>query len=300
MSHDSELQINMEYYKVFYHVARLKSFTLAAEALYISQPAVSQSMKQLEEALGGALFSRNARGVTLTPEGEVLYTYVSKGYETLLAGERKFLELLNLETGEIRIGASDMTLQFYLLPHLERFHKLYPKIRIKITNAPTPVTIENLLDNKIDFGVVSSPIEARPHLSAVPVGRIEDIFIAGPKYDHLSKKELELDELTHYPIICLEQNTSTRIGTDTFLEKQGVVLTPEFELATSDLIVQFAARNLGIGCVMKAFAEKALSEGQVFQLIIRPPLPPRDILILTGSRSPISPAGKKLLNLLMP
>ena len=148
---------NLEYYKVFYHVAKSGSLTSAAEELAISQPAVSQSVRQLENALGTRLFVRAPRGVSLTKEGELLYGYVAKAYEQFVLGEKKLKQMLNLELGEIHIGASDMTLQFYLLPFLERFHEKYPGIRVAVTNAPTPETLQNLQDCKIYFGVVSTP-----------------------------------------------------------------------------------------------------------------------------------------------
>ena len=109
---------NLEYYKVFYHVAKTGSLTQAAKLLSVSQPAVSQSIKLLEEQLGTPLFTRVSRGMRLTPEGELLYAYVSKGYEQIEIGEQKLKQMRNLELGEVRIGASDMTLQFYLLPFL--------------------------------------------------------------------------------------------------------------------------------------------------------------------------------------
>ena len=115
------MNINLEYYRIFYHVAKAGSFTLAGEELCISQPAVSQAVKLLESSLGNKLFIRVPKGVRLTPEGAVLYSYVQKGYEYILLGEEQFRKMLDLENGEIRIGASDMTLQFYLLPYLEKF-----------------------------------------------------------------------------------------------------------------------------------------------------------------------------------
>ena len=117
---------NLEYYKVFYHVARCGSLTLAAQELSISQPAVSQSVKLLETSVGVKLFVRSAKGVKLTKEGELLYSYVAGGYEQIEMGEKKLKQMMDLELGEIRIGASDMTLRFYLLPYLERFHELCP------------------------------------------------------------------------------------------------------------------------------------------------------------------------------
>jgi len=128
------MNANLEHYKTFYHVASLGSVTKAAKELCISQPAVSQMIKQLEEQLEVSLFVRRAKGVQLTAEGEVLYSYVKAGYEQMMLGESKLREMLNLDGGEIRIGASDMTLQYYLLPYLEKYHKLYPNIKVSITN----------------------------------------------------------------------------------------------------------------------------------------------------------------------
>lgn len=116
------MNINLEHYKYFYFVATCGSISGAAESLCISQPAVSQALKILEKNLGGRLFIRTAKGVKLTSEGETLFSYVKASYENLIKGEEAFKKLINLDNGEIKIGASDMTLQFYLLPYLEIFH----------------------------------------------------------------------------------------------------------------------------------------------------------------------------------
>lgn len=294
------MTVNLEYYKMFYYVAKLKSITLAAEELFVSQPAVSQAIKQLEASIGGSLFFRTSKGVSLTPEGEVLYKYVSRGYEYIVLGESKFKELFALETGEIRIGASDMTLQFYLLNYLERFHKLYPKVKVKVTNLPTPETLEYLQSGKIDFGAVSEPVNEYKGLKVLPVSDIQDVFIANDKFSELKDRIIDLKELQDYPIICLESNTSARRYVDDFLKENGTALNPEFELATSDLIVQFSKRSLGIGCVVRNFAEKLIADGEMFELNLRTPIPKRRICIVTQDKIPISPAGKRLLNLLIP
>ena len=158
-----------ESYKVFYYVAKYRSLTAAAGHLAISQPAVSQSVKQLENAIGAKLFIRTSKGVRLTAEGELLAGYVSKGYEQMELGEKKLAQMLNLELGELRIGASDMTLRFYLLPYLEQFHEKYPGIKVIVSNAPTPEILKFLQEGKIDFGVVSTPFDKIPGLKAVNV-----------------------------------------------------------------------------------------------------------------------------------
>lgn len=147
---------NLEYYKTFYYVAKTGSLTQAASLLSISQPAVSQALKQLEQQTKAKLFRRVSKGVKLTAEGELLYSYVAKGYEQFLLGEERLKQMQNSELGEIHIGASDMTLQFFLLPYLEQFHEKYPGIKVIVSNAPTPETIENLKKNRL-ISVLSVP-----------------------------------------------------------------------------------------------------------------------------------------------
>lgn len=292
------MNIDLEYYKIFYYVAISGSFTKAAEELCISQPAVSQSIRLLEEILGSKLFTRVPKGVRLTPEGEVLFSYIKRGYEYICLGEKQFRKMLDLEYGEIRIGASDMTLRFYLLPYLERFYERYPGIKVSVTNAPTPDTLLLLYDGKIDFGVVSEPFQAKPGIQYLRVKKIGDIFVAGSKFGNLQGKIMEYKELENLPIICLEQNTSTRRYVNEFLEVNGVVLNPEFELATSDMIVRFAQRNLGIGCVVEDFAKETIQSGQLFKLQFDKEIPQRHICIVSSKQNPISKAAKKLLDML--
>lgn len=292
------MNIDLEYYRIFYFVAQAGSFTQAGEELCISQPAVSQAIKLLETNLGSRLFIRVPKGVKLTPEGEVLYNYVQRGYEYLLMGEEKFQKMLDLENGEIRIGASDMTLQFYLLPFLEKFHEKFPKIKVIVTNGPTPETLDYLYEGKIDFGIVSEPFDAKPEIEAVRVREIQDIFVAGSRFQDMNGKILKLKELEDLPIICLEQNTSSRRYIDGFLKENGVILMPEFEFAMSDIIVKFASRNLGIGCVVSDFAEDAIANGKLFELKFEKEIPKRNFCIITGTHNPISTAAKELLNML--
>ncbi len=292
------MDINLEYYKIFYYVAKYKSITLAAEQLSISQPAVSQAIKHLEGNVSCALFVRTAKGVRLTKEGEMLFSYVARGYETILSGERKLSEMLNLEQGEICIGASDMTLKYYLLPYLEQFHEQYPGIRVTVTNAPTPETLQHLGDGKIDFGIVSTPVAAHAHLRLVPVRKIQDVFVAGRKFDYLKKEKLSYKRLMELPVMCLEGSTSTRQYVENFLQEENVRLFPEFELATSDMLIQFAARNLGIACVVEDFATEYLKSGELIKLEFEKEIPRREFCIVSDDRVPMSAAAGKLMQYL--
>lgn len=289
---------NLEYYKVFYYVAKTGSLTKAAGILSISQPAVSQSVRLLEEQLGVKLFYRASRGVRLSDEGALLFSYISKGYEQIIAGEQKLKQMRNLELGEIHIGASDMTLQFYLLPYLERFHEKYPNIKVVVTNAPTPETLHNLQNGQIDFGIVSTPFEPLNNMQTLSVRHIEDVFVCGRRFISYKNKTLDLSELEKLPIIYLEENTSTRTYMDQFLSANGVHVQPEFELATSDMIVQFALRNLGVGCVVRDFALPHIESGLLFELRFNKIIPKREFCVVTSDRHPMSIAAQNLLQII--
>lgn len=293
------MNVNLEYYKIFYYVSTMGSFTLAAEELCISQPAVSQGIKMLENGLGSRLFLRTPKGVRLTAEGEVLFSYVKRGYEYILLGESTFQKMLNLENGEIRIGASDMTLQFYLLPYLEQFHEQYPKIKVTVTNAPTPETLEHIYAGRIDFGIVSSPFIAKPEIQITRVREVHDVFVAGNKFLDLKNRTIQYSELEKFPLIYLEHNTSTRKNMDEYLESNGVNVKPEFELANSDMIVQFALRNLGIGCVVRDFASRYIESGELFEIMFNQKIPDRDMCIITSDKNPTSTASKRLLDMMI-
>ena len=292
------MDVNLEYYKIFYYVARSGGITQAAEELALSQPAVSQSIKNLERQLKLTLFVRMKKGVRLTREGELLYSYVSRGYEYIRQGEQKVQEMLDLDLGEIHIGASDMTLQFYLLPWLEQFHRRYPGIKVTVTNAPTPETIRHLMDGRIDFGVVSTPVNSRHPWNLVPVKKIEDIFVAGSLFWQLKGKLLSYKDLEQLPIMCLEGSTSTRSYVEHFLKEQDVELHPEFELATSNMLIQFALRGLGIASVVREFAQEYIDRGELFELTFDRRIPKREFCIITDERISQSAASRKFLEMI--
>ena len=276
------MQTNLEYYKIFYYVSKYNSISLAAEALSISQPAVSQAVKHLESDLSCALFVRTSKGVRLTKEGGLLAEYVRKGYETILTGEK-----------------SDMTLQFYLLPYLETFHDAFPQIKVTVTNAPTPETLKHLQDGKIDFGIISTPVNNKYDFKMTPVRKIQDVFVAGKKFEYLKGGKLSYKELENLPVMCLEGSTSTRKYVEDYLAERGTFVRPEFELATSDMLIQFAVRNLGVASVVSDFAEKYIESGELFVLKFDRAIPEREFCIVSNERAPMSAAAEKLYDFLL-
>lgn len=289
--------INLERYRVFYFTANTLNFSKAAEEMFISQPAVSQMIKQLEEELDSQLFFRSPRGVKLTPEGEVLFQYVEKAYNLIMAGEQKIVEIHNLMSGEIKIGASDTLSKYYLIPILEEFHQKYPDVKIQVTNRTTPETVKLLKGGSVDFGIVNLPLEDK-QLIINECLKIQDCFVAGEKYQELAQKELSIYELANYPLLILEKGTNTRKFIDTFAAKHGLMLTPEIELGSIDVLVEFAKIGLGISYVVKDFIEEELAQSLLYEIRLKEPIPERSIGIVLNKDIPLSKAADKFIEIL--
>jgi DNA-binding transcriptional LysR family regulator len=279
---------------MFYVAAQSGSLTKAAAELNITQPAVTYAIKRLEASLGGQLFFRTPKGIRLTSEGEVLFRYVEQAYNFLGIGERKIFEMHQLQDGEIKIGAGDTLCRHYLLPYLEEFHNTYPGVKIQVTNRTTPETVDLLKRGGIDFGIVNLPIN-EPSLEIRESFAIEDGFVAGPKYRFLSEETLPLEKLAQHPLLLLEKGSSTRTYIDRFFAKHQIEIRPEIELGSVDLLVEFARKGLGIACVIKSFIADALAGGELHEIKLATPLPPRNIGIVTLKHVPISHAAARFI-----
>lgn len=169
---------NMELYKIFYYVTRSGSISKATEQLYISQPAVSRAIKNLEHAIGCKLFDRSSKGIKLTLEGDILFTHLEKAFNNINAAEYKINEIQNMQHGEVKIGVSDTLCQHYLLPFLQKYNHQYPQIKIYVTD-PSSLQIVNLVKKgSIDFGIVNLPIEDN-ELKIVKSYDLQDCFVVG-------------------------------------------------------------------------------------------------------------------------
>lgn len=288
---------NLALYRYFFEVAKAGSISAAAKKLYVSQPAVSAMIGNLEKELRTVLFFRASRGITLTPEGRVLFDYVKNAFSFLEAGEDKLLEFSGLAGGELRIGASDMTLKFFLLDYIEKFNKEYPGIHLSVTNAPTPQTLSALKGGSIDLCVVSGPLSERENLISLPVKEIQDVFVANHSF-HLKNTLLSFEDLNDFPLIMLEKTTSTRAYVDQHIRthcRADKLPCPTIELATSDLVLDFAKRGIGIGSVIRDFAADALQKGELYELSLSFPPPPRNFCLVYPKNLPLSAAAKSFL-----
>ena len=289
----------IDLYRIFLVVSKSKSFSRAAEQLFMTRPAVSQSIAKLEQELNTSLFYRTPKGVTLTNEGKVLHDYVNQALGILDAGEHKMLEFKNLKTGTLRIGVGDTISRFFLLPFLESFHTNYPGIRLKVMNGTTKENMAFIKAGEADVGICNLPVED-DMLDVKPCKKIQDIFVCGHKYVNLTKKPIQLSLLMKMPLIFLEKKANSRNYVEAFFKENGYDLSPEFELGSHDLLLQFAKINLGIACVTKEFAQQEISRSELFEIPLATPIPSRYIGIVTLKTVPISHAAKKFMKLIDP
>lgn len=292
------MSVTYDYYRIFYYVARYQSFTKAARVLMNSQPNITRAMNLLEQELGCRLFLRSHRGVTLTPEGELLYAHVRIAQEQLEAGEAELHSAQALQHGQISIGASEIALQELLLPVLRTFHRTYPNIHIRISSHATPPAIESVKQGLAEFAVVTSPFNTPKPLTELPLLQFQEILVAGPQFAHLANRPVDFTELDHYPIISLVQNTSTYPFYDRLYAAHQMVFQPDIEAAVTDQILPLVKYDLGLGFLPESFAREALRKKEVFEVKLTEKIPPRHISLVGDKNRPQSAAAKELIRML--
>ncbi len=287
---------NYELYKVFYWAAKTGSLSQAAKTLYLTQPSVSHAIKQLEESFGFKLFYRHAKGVELTQEGTILYSYIEQSQILISLAEEKMAALKNLDSGELRIGGSDSLFKHYLLPYLEQYHQEHPGIKLHLNHGTTPETITFLKEGVIDLGVVRMPIVDN-QLEVKETFQLQDCFVAGARYESLRNKVLSLEALLEQPIILFSRNSRVRMAITELFESYGYSIKPEIEVGSVDLLIEFARKGLGISYVTREFVSRELEEGSLFEVQLDIPLPPSHVGILTMRNMPLSNAARAFIQL---
>ena len=290
--------ISLDTYKIFCAVARSGNMSSAGKELFISQPAVSMAVKQLEERLGGQLLVRTPKGVRLTPEGRVLFNYLDMAFNMVKTAEHKYFELANLEKGEVRIGASDVVISGYLMPYIEKFSKAYSDIRIKVVNKTTYESLELLKRGVIDMCFVNLPIEAGDDMEITKCVRIHDCLIGGTKYRELAETGVKLSELSNYPLLLLEDMSNTRKQLDRFAAENGIFFKPIIELASYDLLIQFARINLGLTFIIREFDNSSIDGENIFEIPVEPQLPQRYVGLVMLKNAALSFAARRFVELL--
>ena len=293
------MDINYELYKVFYHVAVTLSFSDASRQLYISQSAVSQSIKVLEKKLNQQLFIRSTKRVQLTPEGEILFKHIEPAMNLIRQGENQLLEARSLGGGQLRIGASDTICRYYLVPYLNQFHKEYPHVHIKVTNQ-TSIECARLLEHgQVDFVVVNYPNSALSgsHIPRV-INEFHDVFVASRHYFPLEDQVMSLPQLQQYPILMLERKSTTSEFLHAMFQRSQLDLVPEIELSSNDLLIDLARIGLGIAFVPD-FCIPA-DDKDLFVVRLEQQLPARQMVVAYDEKMPVSQTARQFMDMLSP
>ncbi len=248
------MNIDLELYRIFYVVAKNKHMTRASEELHISQPAISQSIKKLEEQLGGVLFIRSNKGMELTSEGKMFYEYIKGALELINNAENEFTSFKDLSKGEIKIGCSTTLTKLILLDTISHFHKLYPNININITNDLTSNLINDLKLGKLDFVIFNESNIKETNLTLTKIKELKQGFIYNPDYykDNVDK----LEDINNYDLILQKESSNSRKLLYAIALEQSVKLLPKTEVVSQDLITEFVNIGLGIGFVIIDLAKR--------------------------------------------
>ena len=291
------MDINYELYKVFYHVAATLSFSEASKQLFISQSAVSQSIKVLEKKLNQTLFIRSTKKVQLTPEGEILLKHVEPAINLIQKGENQLLEANTLNGGQLRIGASDTICRYYLIPYLNRFHKAYPNVHIKVTNQ-TSIECAYLLEyGQVDFIITNYPNSGLSNSQNVRViNEFHDVFVANQEYFPLKGETVSLQKLQTYPILMLDRKSTTSEFLHHMFQREQLDLVPEIELSSNDLLIDLARIGLGIAFVPDFCIPE--NDKDLFIVKLTEKMPARQMIVAYNESLPVSQASKQFMDMM--
>ena len=260
-------------YEIFLKVCETGSFSKAAEALNYTQSGISQMMAGLEEELGVQLFARINRGVTLTPEGEMLYSRIASAAVQIQDAEEELSASATLEHGAISISATETALNIYLSEKLRAFHNNFPGIRLRISNHSTPQAVQAVKNGEVDFAIVSTPAEVEPGLKMVELKSFYEVLVGGKTFTALASQNLSLKELTNYPLISLSDESMTRSFYRQLFLDHDAELKPDTEAATTDQMLTLVKSELGLAFVPEPMAREPLQRGEIVQLHLQEIIP---------------------------
>lgn len=259
------MNTNLEYYKVFYYVAKNKNITQAANELMVSQPAVSKSIKALERDLDTILFTRNKDGVTLTNAGEILFNKIKKSIELILSAEEDIDQLNHMEQGTINIGAGNTIMQRFLMPYIKEFHEKYPHINVIVHTVVTNELIKRAQLGLVDIVFTHLPNNIPKDFHIMKIKKLHDILVVNQDSEYKDKL-IQKKDLSSLPLVLLPFSASNRNHFNQFCLKNNIIINPLMEIG-NDLIIEDCALNgLGVGLVVKEYVQTKLDSKELYQL----------------------------------
>lgn len=293
------MKFNLEYYRSFFMTANFLSFTKAAQHLYLTQSAVSQSVKKLETELNCMLFLRTPQGLQLTKEGKLLYNHVKRAFEELQAGEHRVMKLANFNTGELQIGATETSLRFLLAPLIQKFKKAFPNIHITFIGSTTEDTCKRLAYADIDVAVLISPVPAEFQFEMTKIYEFQDIFVASREFPMDFDKIYSLEEVSKFPLISITPDNSMRSFLDDWFMEHDILFTPEYMVKSTGLMLPLIKEHLGIGIIPAHFAAEGTKNGSLIRIITEKAPPPRAVCLATNPSHPVSAISREFISFIL-
>lgn len=292
------MENNLNLYYIFYTVALHKNISGAAKELYISQPAISKAISKLEQSLDVILFHRSSRGVTLTMEGELLFTQVQTAFSAIRHGEEQLKKVNELGISQISIGVSITLCKYVLLPYLQQFVKDNPHIKVTITCHPTMETLRDIDNSVTDIGVVGIP--SLPNgLTYIPFREIQDTFVTTDRYLENLKIRVGNDRkaiLNNATFMMLNKENISRKYVDMYLFSHQITMDNIIEINTMDLLIELAKIDLGIACVIKDFVKDELDDHSLTEVSLGRAIPKRKLGLVYKDDTIMTDAMKKFIS----
>lgn len=291
------MNVNYDYYRVFYYVAEFGNITQAADYLMYNQPNVTRTVRNLEKELGCVLFNRSNRGVSLTAAGQRLYAHIKIAVSHIEAAEGELESEKQLNSGNVFIGTTEIALQCFLLPILNQYRKRFPNIKINLTNYTTKQAVKALHDGIVDFSVVTSPTGDITGLKSTGLKAVNEIAVCGDYFKKLHNNVHSITQLNDYPLITLDKSTVTYEVYRELFYSNGIEFSPAIEAATADQILPMVKNNLGIGFIAEELV--AQNGNGVYKIKIKEKLPKRSIVLIKKEKNNLSLAAEKLYNMII-
>lgn len=294
------MDIRFDLYRIFYFAAKSGSFSAAAKILFTSQPAVSQSIKQLEQQLGASLFLRTPKGILLTSEGRLLFSYIEKSYGLISAAEKKFAEFQQRTRGSLHMAVCSAVCKHELMLSLAEYHQLYPNLKINILDTSSEQISQLLTSGQIELGILNPTSVDLTPFDIISEISLQDCFVAGKKIIEKLPKKISLKQLaSSYPFISLQKNSSTRYSLESFFQEHQVSFAPQMEVSHLDLLTAFTIKNMGIAFVPKEYVQQEIQNGDLGIICLEEPILLRHLFTVKLKDFLLSPAANAFIDIFL-
>ena len=287
--------LNLNLYRVFYVVAKTKSFSESSRLLHISQPAISKHIQNLEYELNTLLFYRTNRGIEPTSEAKNLLTYVERAYNFLMLGEKQLVESKELMKGKISIGVTTFVSNYFINEKIKEFMSTHPNIIIKITNGTDEELFNLIHQHTLDLLIIPNNINTPKDVKVLPLEKEKYCFAYNKNKFKIKEEIKSIEDLVKQPLLLPTKDNNQRNKIEELFNSKGLTTDPIMELSTSEMMLNYIKEGIGIGYVLNTVAKKN-PELEIINLDVELP---SEIITLIYNDSTLTNSSKEFVNLLI-